>query len=570
MKNFNLRNVSKKVMSFGMILSMAVFGMAVAKTNYIYAENGYNLYYGNLHAHTGYSDGNGTPDEAFKHMKESKTGDFGAITDHNGNLENHKDRWQTTLDLQDKYTDENFVAIAGTEVKLSSVTGEMNTFCITEVPYKIDAPNYYDWLCQHSGSIAQFNHPGAYENEFYGFDYWTEARNEHIKLFEYSNAGWDHRYLELFIQALDKGWKVAPSANSDEHDGDWLSGCDNRTVVLAKKLTREDIFDAIRNLRVYATEDKDLRVSYTVNGEVMGQTLYSPSSLQFNINVTSPSGNKIKKLELYADGKVVDSKSYSGTTADWSFTKTPDSKYYFVKVTMNDKKTALTAPIWIDKSGTQPVPTTSPITPVQPEGNNIALYKTATCSSVEDGTDLVASNVVDGSTSTRWASEEYGSNPEWVQIDLGSVKNINKVNIKWEDAYATAFKVQVSKDGVNYTTVADITNNGNTETEHSFNAEEGRYVRIYCTEKATKYGYSIYEVEVFESENIVEPQPTTQPTTTPTPTQTSTPAPTTTPKPTTTSTPVTTNNGWGEKVFAPYVQLSSGNVLNVNDVYNKT
>ena len=79
---------------------------------------------------------------------------------------------------------------------------------------------------------------------------------------------------------------------------------------------------------------------------------------------------------------------------------------------------------------TSQAPTSTPAPTTTPSNVNLALNKNATCSSIEEGTDLVAKNVTDGSTSTRWGSEEGKSNPEWVQVDLGSTMNVNKVRIK--------------------------------------------------------------------------------------------------------------------------------------------
>jgi len=454
------------------------------------ADSSYNLYFGNLHAHTSYSDGIGTPEEAFKLMRESKAGDFGAITDHSKQLMDNLSNWEKTKKLADKYTDKNFVAIAGCEVLLGYETGEMCTFGIEDITHKKDAPDFYDWLVKNENSISQFNHPKAYPNQFYDFVGRTSARNNHIKLIEYSNADWDKTYLDSYMKALNAGWLVAPSANSDTHKGKWLVGCDNRTVVLAKSLSRSNIFDAIRNRRVYATEDKNLRISYTVNGEVMGRILSNPSSLKFNVSVNSPSGNKIEKLELYADGKLRSSKNYSSTSASWSFTLTPSYGYYFIKVNLKDGKTAVTAPIWIDKSSKKSTQT------------NLALNKSASCSSVEEGKDYVAKNAVDGNEKSRWGIIEGKSNAEWLKVDLGQKMKFNKVVIKWEAAYATHYQIQVSNDGKNFTTVSKTSNfngNSNLKSVNTFDSVNARYVRVYCTGKATKYGYSIYEFEVYNA-----------------------------------------------------------------------
>ena len=76
-----------------------------------------------------------------------------------------------------------------------------------------------------------------------------------------------------YIKALDAGWHVMPSANSDTHDADWIWGRDMRTVLLARNLTPADLYAAMRAQRGYATLDKNLSVRFSVNGGVMGSTL---------------------------------------------------------------------------------------------------------------------------------------------------------------------------------------------------------------------------------------------------------------------------------------------------------
>src|ERR1700722_14055461 len=86
----------------------------------------------------------------------------------------------------------------------------------------------------------------------------------------------------------------------------------------------------------------------------------------------------------------------------------------------------------------------------------------ATASSTENAS-FPASNAVDGNTSTRWSSAF--SDPQWLQVDLGSSQTICEVTLDWEAAYATAFQIQVSPDGTNWTTVySTTTGTGGTQT----------------------------------------------------------------------------------------------------------
>jgi NedA-like, galactose-binding domain len=81
---------------------------------------------------------------------------------------------------------------------------------------------------------------------------------------------------------------------------------------------------------------------------------------------------------------------------------------------------------------------------------DLALNRPATSSSLENAS-FPASAAVDGNTTTRWSSAF--SDPQWLQVDLGSSQSICEVTLDWEAAYATAFQIQVSADGSNWTTI---------------------------------------------------------------------------------------------------------------------
>jgi len=117
----------------------------------------------------------------------------------------------------------------------------------------------------------------------------------------------------------------------------------------------------------------------------------------------------------------------------------------------------------------------------------------ATASSLENAS-FPASAAVDGNTSTRWSSAF--SDPQWLQVDLGSVSAISQVVLDWETAYATAFQIQTSSDGTNWTSIySTTTGTGGTQTLNVTGT--GRYVRMYGTARATQWGYSLWEFQVY-------------------------------------------------------------------------
>ncbi|MEU0560480.1 discoidin domain-containing protein [Dactylosporangium sp. NPDC006015] len=124
---------------------------------------------------------------------------------------------------------------------------------------------------------------------------------------------------------------------------------------------------------------------------------------------------------------------------------------------------------------------------------DLAYGKPATASSVEIPA-LAAMYAVDGDPGTRWSS--LYSDPQWLQVDLGSTKSISRVRLTWEFAYARGYEVQLSNDGTNWDTVYS-TGEGDGGVDDLTVERSGRYLRIYGTARGTSYGYSLWSVEAF-------------------------------------------------------------------------
>lgn len=327
----------------------------------------YNLYFGGFHSHTNLSDGTGTPDDAYTWARDEAKVDFLAITDHSNSFDNDTDytksaEWKLLRETADKYNDPGkFVAIGAYEMTWSGSTGgwgHINTFNTdwfeTRNHSTMDLKAYYALLAQNPQSISQLNHPGPTFGDFADFGYYTPAADQVVNLIEVGNgegavrsSGYFPSY-DYYTRVLDKGWHLAPTNNQDNHKGKWGNANTARTVVLAPSLTRENVYDAMHNMRVYATEDENLQIKYTVNGQQMGSFLNNPGQLNISINLTDPDAtDQIGKVSLIVDGgKVADSKTFDTNTATWDLTLDPQYTYYYVRVDEADRDIAVTAPVW--------------------------------------------------------------------------------------------------------------------------------------------------------------------------------------------------------------------------------
>lgn len=362
-------------------------------------EATFQRYFGQLHSHTQYSDGAGSLESALDYVKnlpEIANVDFVAFTDHsnyfdsknNPNVEaalydtslvNDSDSshsWATYKNTVAAFNAANAgkkVAIAGFEMTWSGGPGHINTF---NTPGIVSRNNttlnnktkdaglqaYYKLLSQTEGvdSISQFNHPGTTFGNFIDFGYWDAVVDTRMYMVEVGNgegqigAGGYYPSYEQYIMALDKGWHVAPTNNQDNHKGRWGNANDARDVILTDDFSESGIYAALRARRMYATEDKNLELDYTVNGNMMGSIIDVPEKLNFEISFNDPDRtDSIAKVELVVNsGKVAYTWDSAADLAKGSVSVelAPEYTYYFVRVTEGDGDLAVTAPVWVGES----------------------------------------------------------------------------------------------------------------------------------------------------------------------------------------------------------------------------
>ena len=344
--------------------------------------DGLTPYFGQLHSHTNISDGSGSIEDAYKYAKEESGVDFLAVTDHSNSLDNDtsssmadgskSSEWVNAHNVAKKYTDESFLGVYGYEMTWSNGTGHINTFNTpgfesrnkTGLTNK-DAnalENYYGILKQYPESVSQWNHPGKTFGDFNDFSLYDEQIDSLITLIEVGNgegavrgSGYFPSY-EYYTRALDKGWHVAPANNQDNHKGKWGNANTARTVILTDSLNEENLYDALRNMRTYSTEDENLSIIYTLNNEVMGSILSDkPESVNIKVNIKDEDNENVGKVSVVVNGGyVLDSKVINSNEEVVEFTLPADYSYYYIRVDQEDKDIAVTAPVWIgsvEKSG---------------------------------------------------------------------------------------------------------------------------------------------------------------------------------------------------------------------------
>ncbi|MBQ8356023.1 MAG: CehA/McbA family metallohydrolase, partial [Oscillospiraceae bacterium] len=355
----------------------------------------YELYFGQLHSHTTYSDGSGTLASALSYIQnlpESANVDFVAFTDHSNYFDttgsanpegalydmslasaSSQELWNSykTAVAEFNAKQNKVIAIGGFEMTWSGGPGHINTFATPGIVSRNNSTlnnktadagmkAYYALLSQTEGvnGISQLNHPGTTFGNFTDFAYWDAVIDSRVHLVEVGNgegqvgAGGYYPSYEQYTMALDKGWHIAPTNNQDNHKGKWGNANDARDVVLTDDFSEEGIYEAIRNYRVYATEDKNLEIGYTVNGMLLGSIISEvPEKLSFQVTLFDPdSADSISKVEVIVNsGKVAYTWDDPADLADGLLTAdlAPDYSYYYLRVTQGDGDIAVTAPVWV-------------------------------------------------------------------------------------------------------------------------------------------------------------------------------------------------------------------------------
>ena len=462
-------------------------------------ESRYQLYFGQLHSHTQYSDGAGSLESALSYVKnlpDSANVQFVAFTDHSNYFDKSgaanpegalydmslatpysQETWNSYRSAVAAFNEANagsLVALAGFEMTWSGGPGHINTFNTpgivsrnnTTLNNKTDYAGmraYYALLSQQEGadSLSQFNHPGNTFGTFGDFAFWDPVIDSRMYMVEAGNgegqigAGGYYPSYEYYTMALDKGWHLAPTNNQDNHKGRWGNANDARDVILTDDFSEQGIYDALRAMRVYATEDKNLEIGYTVNGMLLGSSLTEvPEKLNIHVTVNDPdASDSISKVEVIVNsGKTAYTWDDPAVlaTGDLSVTLDPDYSYYYIRVTQGDGDLAVTAPVWVGetlKLGISDV-TCGTSTPVTGEAMTVTttLFNSeSTDARIKSITYAVGSQVLTSAT-------DAGTVPASGTLDLSYDISFDTARV-----YKVTATVVLEQDGKEYVFTKDIT-----------------------------------------------------------------------------------------------------------------
>jgi hypothetical protein len=320
----------------------------------------YKVYFGNLHAHTSYSDGKLTPREAYEYARDKGKLDFMTVTDHMESMTTEE--WQEEHTQADAVNQDGvFVALQGYEWG-SPPFNHLN-FWQTDKFFDVDSYFYDDiktfWkqvVNLKTDPIVQFNHPDWQDDHTaypkFNWDYFEPypAMDGIAKLIEIKEPG----HEKSWQLSLDKGWHASPVFNQDNHSADWGTQNDCRAAIWMESLSRAGMIEAMKAGRTYSTCDKNAVMWLKGNGQWMGsRTAMKPVSLEWSLS-DPDSADLFTKIEIVGTGGIVlYTETPNAASATGTFTADPGNSstaWYYLRATINNKTMLYSAPVYYDES----------------------------------------------------------------------------------------------------------------------------------------------------------------------------------------------------------------------------
>jgi PKD repeat protein len=350
-----------------------------------------NYYYGNLHAHTSYSDGNKDsatslltkPIQGFNYAKNSQHIDFYGISEHNhlnAGLYSPSLYHQGMRDAKAATIDGSFVALYGMEYGVIANGGHVLVYGYDSLLIGWDNSDFdvfnsefnyatlWKTLNKKSNSFACFAHPTNSDYDSIYYKTYNAAFDSAIvgtpfrsgPAFStnttYSNPS-TSTYISQYNLALKKGYHVGIGLDHDTHNSVFGRQTMGRLVIMAPALTQNDLFNSMKSMRFYGSDDWNAKVNFTVNGQVMGSVFTHSGTATASVTVTDPDGESTSNITLFygvpGSGAVPVTLSSSTGLNTLTFTHNLANNttyYYYLKINQTDGDVIYTSPIWYTRN----------------------------------------------------------------------------------------------------------------------------------------------------------------------------------------------------------------------------
>lgn len=360
------------------------------------ATNLLNSYYGNLHAHTSYSDGGKdsstlTPANAYEYAKNSLCMDFLGISEHNhATAGMHLVDWQPGLNQAVAASTSKFLALYGMEWGVISDGGHVlvygtdkligwennnNQLFVAKSDYTGNNGLFKTINALGSPALAILAHPGSSDFNYLSENAYNPSADSAIvgsalesgpafsTVTNYTAPDNNLEYYSYYLKMLAKGYHLGPNIDHDNHYTTFGRTSYSRLAVLSPTLSRNDFFAALKKRQFFATQDCDTRAAFWLNNQPMGSITEGNTPPAIAIYAADPTNSTIKpfiKL-MYgvAGSNITPTTLFTATGNQLTYTHTAALNdvegYYFADITINGNRT-ITSPVWYTKrSGALPL-----------------------------------------------------------------------------------------------------------------------------------------------------------------------------------------------------------------------
>ena len=365
------------------------------------ATAAFGYYFGNLHAHSSYSDGNKdnpgyTPAQDYAYAKTAMCMDFLGLSEHNHNEAGMQlSHYANGLSQAAAATTSNFLALYGMEWGVISNGGHVLVYGIDQLigweagNYNIFVPKS-DYLGKPSttGTIGLFKTINDWPSTAFAMlahpdnsDYGSIINSglnptadsaiagcalESGPAFSTSTTYNDYpsrlSYYSYYKKLLARGYQAGPSMDHDNHYTNFGKTNYSRLAVLSPTLTQTDFLQSVKSRRFYATHDCDARVVLTVNNNPMGSITTGTAAPSISIYVTDPTNTAVTPTIRLMHGIAgsgllpVAVDSVNGNVFNYTDynLSTGVQGYYFAEITIGGAY-VITSPVWYTKNTVVPV-----------------------------------------------------------------------------------------------------------------------------------------------------------------------------------------------------------------------
>ena len=310
------------------------------------------VFWGDLHTHTLHSDGRGTVEQAYDFARRVAGLDFAAVSDHA--FEIVDEMWEVSKSVTKRLNEPGrFVTFNAFEWSgTTPVGGDHNVYFLGDDPPIYRSPLMYDERnyqmdhkapkVDHVTKLFELLRKNFEPGSVLCIPHWGGRRG---------NPKWHDPQVQRLIETFDNH-SGNPGHGCLKPHRDWEKQEIGMALIAvqAEQLTRESIFSAMYNRRVYATSGARIALEFSVGGRPMGSEITSDTAPEIAVGVVGTAA--IERIEIRRDCKTVHVHELAGESATITWTD-PDFDaekpcLYYVHVVQADGEEAISSPVWVN------------------------------------------------------------------------------------------------------------------------------------------------------------------------------------------------------------------------------